>query len=296
MEEGYDHDDMYIMVEDEFHSIAQTFTQHLHHAEYQRLKKKAKNATPPEFKPTEAMRVEARKKIEARALRARQKDALENITNGVSLSADEEEEHDDPWLGTSLAGLMTDASKQKRMALVGLEKVQSSTRAAKGFGRGTGDSPAGRVEKMSVFDIFSAQKKGNDAALEQEDESSEVDLDPPSVQAPPSRPNPQETSIGRKADDSHDQRSKAAASAASSKPRSPMPQADPKPCARFREPSVAARKLFENFDNFEDSDNISSVARKSKPPPLASPSRKDRRPKSVKDRKMQLNDIPTFLI
>lgn len=294
MHEGYEHDDIYRMVEDEFHSVAQTFTQNLHHAEYQRLKKKAKNVAPPTFKPTEGMRVETRKKMEARALRARQKDTLGSIMNGVDLSADEEGRQDDPWLGTTLAGLMTDASNQKRTALVGLEKIPSSTRAAKGFGRGTGDSPANRKEKMTVFDISRAPKNDIDTALEKEGESSEVVLGFSKDSVPPSRHTPRPTSRSRRIDESHEQRSTAASNAASLKSRPPIPQADPIPRARFREPSIASRKLFEDFENLEGSEDLSSVARKSRPTPLAS--KKDRRPKPVRDKRMQLNDIPTFLV
>ncbi|KAL9627587.1 MAG: hypothetical protein Q9164_007560, partial [Protoblastenia rupestris] len=173
--EGYDHDDIYIMVEDEFHSVAQTFTQHLHHAEYQRLKKKARAAAPPTFQPTDQMRTEGKKKLEAKALHSKQKNAVQNITNGINFSAEEDEEQDDdPWLGTSLAGLMTDSNVQKRTALVGLEKMQSTTRAAKGFARGMGDNPPGRKEKLSALDMSAGQRKGKENAINgQEHESAE---------------------------------------------------------------------------------------------------------------------------
>ncbi|KAL2021348.1 hypothetical protein VTK56DRAFT_7319 [Thermocarpiscus australiensis] len=43
MIEGFDHDDKYRMVEDEFRAVAGEFTKHLHAAEYQRLKNLAKS-------------------------------------------------------------------------------------------------------------------------------------------------------------------------------------------------------------------------------------------------------------
>jgi predicted nucleic acid-binding Zn ribbon protein len=43
MDEGLDKDDMFRMVEDEFLDMAKQFTQHLHAAEYQRLKKAARS-------------------------------------------------------------------------------------------------------------------------------------------------------------------------------------------------------------------------------------------------------------
>ncbi|KAF2152294.1 hypothetical protein K461DRAFT_278512 [Myriangium duriaei CBS 260.36] len=56
LHEGYDADDGHMMVEDEFLATAQLYTQHLHYAEYARLKKAARereNATPG--KPTNIM-------------------------------------------------------------------------------------------------------------------------------------------------------------------------------------------------------------------------------------------------
>jgi hypothetical protein len=295
MIEGYDHDDIYIMVEDEFHSVAQTFTQHLHHAEYQRLKKKARDAAPPTFQPTERMRAETRKKLEARALYAKQKDAVGDITNGVNLLEDEEQE-DDPWLGTSLSGLMTDVSCHKRTALVGLEKIQSSTRAAKGFARGTGNSPPDRREKMSVFDIFSAPKKGADDALhEQEHEINMNHLDHPfpKEKGTVARPIPRqtfsrETGISRKATSNPT----ANLTSISMPPSSARTNTYSSSHPRFREPSMATRKLFDEFDHFEALDKASNLPGKAK----ASPSRRDSQSKQTKTRKMEMSDIPTFLV
>jgi hypothetical protein len=299
MREGYDNDDIYIMVEDEFHSMAQNFTNHLHHAEYERLKKKAKDMAPPTFQPTAHMRIEARKKLEARALRARQKDALGNLTNGVSLSADEDSEQDDPWLGTSLAGLMTDVNNQKKTALVGLEKVQSSTRASKGFGRGIGNSPPrGRKEKMSVFDIFGAGKGKDKEAIThvEEHETSGHDLDPPSkANAILAQPLGTESfTSGETRANSKPKPSKATSDVNSNAVRIPDTETGSyvRPRPRFREPSVAARKLFDDFDELDAAEETSSLFRKSK----RSPSKRDNKSKQITGRKMQLNDIPTFLV
>jgi hypothetical protein len=296
--EGYNHDDIYIMVEDEFHSVAQAFTQHLHHAEYQRLKKKAREAPPPAFQPTDHMRLETRKKLEARALREKQKTAIGDITNGVNVLEEEEDEQDDePWLGTSLAGFMTDAGSQKRTALVGLEKIQSTTRAARGFGRGTGDSPVNRKEKMSVFDIFGPAEKGEgDVVHEREIERLGDDLHPVST-----------TKITLPSSKSHEKQSSHKAGivhelASISAPRlvnnaaeallSTNKAADSRHAARTREPSVAARKLLDDFDKFDTVKSGSKVANTSRHPP----SRKDNKSKQTKERKIQMNDIPTFLV
>lgn len=293
--EGYDHDDIYIMVEDEFHSVAQTFTQHLHHAEYQRLKRKARDAAPPTFQPTEQMRAEARRKLEAKALHAKQKVAVGNLTKGVNLSVEvDEEQDDDPWLGTSLAGLMTDANAQKRTALVGLEKIQSDTRAARGFGRGTGDGPAFRKEKMSVFDIFAGRRKAEEnVPNEQEHESRNNELGlSPKTKATFSGPRHQENSRSREPGFSHEPTPKPTGSSTTEPSSSIRNAADSGSHRRFREPSVAARKLFDDFDNFETLERTTHTARKPGPPR----SRREIKTKQKKDTKMQMHDIPTFLV
>lgn len=293
MVEGYDHDDIYIMVEDEFHSVAQTFTQHLHHAEYQRLKKKARDAAPPTFQPTDQMRTEVKKKLEARALHAKQKDAVRNITTGINLSADEDgEQDDDPWLGTSLAGLMTDANVQKRTALVGLEKMQSTTRAAKGFGRGMGDSPPSRKGKMSVLDISAGQRKDKENTINEQGRG-RVENDPKHsrrLQVTASVIRPQESSRNGELRNSREADHKSTGSLTkTSDPPSIKNAADSISHSRFREPSKATRKLFDEFDDF---DHTPSFLKR----PTASPSRKDHKRKQTKDRKLQMNDIPTFLV
>ena len=197
---GYQNDDKYRMVEDDFYSIAQSFTAHLHHAEYRRRKKQAKAAAARDGTPTGVqnangdmkMRVETKRKIQARELHARQRDAVGDVAkpawksgkkgddggslvvsgkqkgrrkgeaeteeNDVDEDEDEEDEENkdednDPWLGTSLAGLMTDIRRdRKKTALVGLERIQSSTKAARGLNRGflTGDEWREKEEKKNV--------------------------------------------------------------------------------------------------------------------------------------------------
>jgi hypothetical protein len=295
MMEGYDHDDVYLMVEDEFHSIAQSFTQHLHHAEYQRLKKKARDAAPPTFQPTKNMSAETRKKLEARAMHAKQKDTVANLTNGLNLSDGDEEQEDDPWLGTSLAGLMTDANVQKRTALVGLEKMQSDTRAARGFGRGTGDSPAGRKEKMSVFDVFARSGKAKGSITEEQKQESRVSAlgDPPGAKATISKPKRQENPGSHNPGISHKSALKAPGSLTATEPASSTLHAtDPSSHTRSRQPSVAARRLFDNFDKLDELERRTHPARKAGSPRT----RRDSKPVQRKERRMQMHDIPTFLV
>src|ERR1700733_2480314 len=139
MHEGYDADDIFMVVEDEFQTVAQSFTHHLHHAEYGRMKKKARMASPPTPTiPLDGMRAETRNRLEAKNLSSRQNRAIKDMIGVTDLASPEEEEEEeekanDPWQGTSLAGLMSKDGTQARTALIGLEQIPSSTRAARGF-------------------------------------------------------------------------------------------------------------------------------------------------------------------
>ncbi|KAF3400534.1 hypothetical protein DPV78_005800 [Talaromyces pinophilus] len=147
---GFENDDMYIMVEDEFYAIAQQFTRHLHHAEYVRRKKQAKKMNASVLRemerPTDGMtrmsNATLRRK-ESERLHERQRKGLEPTVRRpedsddvpaeeVEMDDEEEEREDDPWYGTSLHTFM--ASPRKNRSLVGLEKIRSKTRAAAGFG------------------------------------------------------------------------------------------------------------------------------------------------------------------
>ena len=149
MREGLEQDDIYMMVEDEFHTVAKTFTHHLHQAEYARYKEQTKrqNAaavneiTRPVDSMTE-MRTETKRKKEAQVKHKRQKEALNDMTARIGRPAGSDEDSeldadkdDDPWVGTDLQFLMTSPQKSKS-TLTGLQGVKSSTRAAAGFSQG----------------------------------------------------------------------------------------------------------------------------------------------------------------
>lgn len=129
------------MVEDEFYAIAQTFTQHLHYAEYVRRKKEAKAQSSAEIgtikRPTDGktpMSKELQQKKEAEARAARQKAGLGNVAgHGDKDDTDDDDDDDDTWAGTHLYGLMTSPSKSR--SLLGTHTLKSSTRAAAGFGQ-----------------------------------------------------------------------------------------------------------------------------------------------------------------
>ena len=135
------------MVEDEFYAMAQTFTKHLHYAEYVKRKKEAKLQNAAAIRnlarPTDGVtpKSEEMKRTEAAAaLSARQRAGLEKMGGKrPQLDSDKEEDdtdEDDGLAATSLGYLMT--SPRKARSLVGMQGVKSSTRAAAGFAQTSG--------------------------------------------------------------------------------------------------------------------------------------------------------------
>lgn len=204
MQEGLDRDDIYIMVEDEFQAVAKTFTQHLHHAEYMRLKKlvRTQNASTISTisRPVDSitkMREETKKKKEAEAKSAKQQTALQQIMGRArgrrpqtdsENSESDEEKHDDPWVGTTLQGLMTKSPHKPHTSLTGLQGVKSSTRAAAGYSK-----PESRpLQRPKLFDLSPTagqRKRPNpppQPANDEEDATSSGDDD--DLDAPISKP------------------------------------------------------------------------------------------------------------
>lgn len=158
MRPGLSADDIYIMVEDEFLSTARLYTQHLHHAEYVRLKRlAATRKTSPSAssisRPVDSitkMREETKRRKEAEKHARKVKDGMEKLVGeverkladtqtqagGSEVEFEEEERMDAPGIGTVLGDLMKTGPRREGGGLGGLEGVKSSTRAAKGFGRG----------------------------------------------------------------------------------------------------------------------------------------------------------------
>lgn len=132
MQEGFEADDIFMMVEDEFLSTAKTFTQHLHHAEYVRFKKLAKsrgadvlNAIQRPVDGKTAQSNGLRMQLEGNEKRQKIREAMSDGDEG---SGDEDAYMRDPML----AGLMAGEKTVKR-DLSGLTNKITNTRAAAGF-------------------------------------------------------------------------------------------------------------------------------------------------------------------
>ena len=309
MHDGYQADDIYMLVEDEFQTVAQSFTRHLHHAEYVRMKEKARDAPHTVPEPVNGMRPETKQRLQAQALHARQRSAVKGMVQGAApenSSEEDEAKEDDPSLGTSLAGLMAADGNHKKTALVGLEKISSSTRAAHGFSSGARDSSGRRTEKKSILEIFGGrQKKGQEPATQvpeyfEEDEEDDGDLESP----PKPRPLRSNTETPISGEDRFSSRPAKHAQRLSERIlQNGTPQLELVPvsqtrveCSRLasRFPTMSARRTIGDFDDFDE--DLDDLPPHPKPVFGGSMDSVSRRNIREKDKKARLQEVPTFIV
>ncbi|KAK5696559.1 hypothetical protein LTR97_007862 [Elasticomyces elasticus] len=182
MREGYTADDAWMMVEDEFQSVAQAFTKHLHHAEYAKLKRSSKARGQDTLqaikRPTDgrtAQSVGTKLKLEADAKDKR----IQGGLKGMGVEEEGEDEDNDEYMhDPHLAGLMT-GSQRATQDLTGLVKPRANTRAAAGFK----NSPQKAREKpwfAKGTASESAVSKSKPVVHESEESDDDDDLDGPS--------------------------------------------------------------------------------------------------------------------
>lgn len=142
MEDGFDHDDRYRMVEDEFLDAAKEFTRHLHAREYARMKKAARSqnaATINSISRPVTMRMpdQTKRKVESVARSKKQATSLRGLLGKQRNISESDEDSDGAgsvWLGTALHGLM-ESPRKSSATLATLGSFNSATRAAAGFKR-----------------------------------------------------------------------------------------------------------------------------------------------------------------
>ncbi|CAG8041215.1 unnamed protein product [Penicillium olsonii] len=186
---GLDRDDGWVMVEDEFYAVAQTYTQHLHYAEYIRRRKEVKEnhgslsediERPTDDRTLLPKSVERQRELEA--LRKRQNAGLAQLADERSNEVVEDD--DDLWAGTHLHDLMT--SPRKSRSLAGIQNLRSSSRAAAGFGQALGTRA--RVNSIGSFTTEKKRPETETIEIDEEtasDSDDDLDLEGPSPMAPP---------------------------------------------------------------------------------------------------------------
>jgi hypothetical protein len=178
MKDGFHADDIYRMVEDEFLATAKLYTQHIHFAEYVRLKKLAasrgKDALAGLHRGTDG------KTPKSTTLQLRQ-EAKDNAAQRAQDQSDSDDD-DEYLMDPQLAGLMTGGSRFREVLSQDLtSKIpanKSNTRAAAGYSQ----SPH---KEHKTFDMFGAEQSRklskstsrSSLVISGDDETDEDDLD-----------------------------------------------------------------------------------------------------------------------
>lgn len=134
MVDGFDDDDQWRMVEDEFCAVAGHFTAHLHAAQYRRLKEEAKkqdpNTIPNISRPVIAPPTShVKRRQTALALAAAQRKGVKAALSRINDEETEDEDEEIPWKDTHLAGLMN-SPRKKVQPLPRMTSIVGGSRAA----------------------------------------------------------------------------------------------------------------------------------------------------------------------
>ncbi|PGH07017.1 hypothetical protein GX51_02057 [Blastomyces parvus] len=331
MKEGLDNDDQYIMVEDEFLATAQSFTRHLHHAEYVRKKNetKIKNASAIKalVRPTDVksnLSAESRKNMQSEENSARHKVALselKKIAGRPPVDSEvedegiesEEDKDDDPWVGTSLQNLMT--YQTKHQSLVGLHGIRSTTRAALGFSKAPVGLPGGSRKRS--YDAHSTPTRGAEICPHFIDDESttgdddDLDAQPrrsKSIQIPTPNPRPATSRNNTYATVSLSTQTRIQSVSRSDPQEGINVSHESGETTSHRRtafvPPKRTSKIMSLFDDSDDeiptktmkneneNDNNKAQVRKRSPSETSS---NKRREKDEKSKKSRLNEVPTFL-
>lgn len=138
MIDGFQNDDKYRMVEDEFLDIAKEYTQHLHAAEYLRLKAAARNkgaaAAGEITRPVIGSMPDATKrKLESIERAKEQAEAVAKLKKDkAKMEYESDAEAPEPWLGTALHGLM-EKPNRTTFTITDVVDTASTSKAARGF-------------------------------------------------------------------------------------------------------------------------------------------------------------------
>lgn len=313
--EGFDNDDIYMMVEDEFYAVAQSFTKHLHFAEYVRQAKEAKSQNASKFQdlahPTDGVTPmsDETKKKEAESLAERQKKGQGMLENNERSRRDKEEGdnvlQDDSWAGTSLYDLMM--SPRRSRNLVGAQRIKSSTRAAAGFVQSQNSSVGGiAVPGLSSLPLSSREQDRRGSI--QETASSDDDLDVQPTTTVKRRIEDIKTPKTEKSTESITPTPKRSISHAPNNSIKPKPETEPiptptpsintagnktRPSPSPLKPKSRGRILFDDFDGLpEPASNISMQKQERE----SSSSIEKNASGCESKKKSRLNEVPTFVL
>ncbi|KUI61600.1 hypothetical protein VP1G_08755 [Cytospora mali] len=150
MIDGFDNDDQWRMVEDEFYAVAGHFTAHLHAAEYRRLREEARSQNADSIRTisrpvTAPPTSHVKRRQAALALATAQRQGVKAAMSRINGEDTEDEDDEIPWKGTHLAGLMNSPRKKVQpLANMTLTTRGSHTVALSSRGNGLGSPSASR--------------------------------------------------------------------------------------------------------------------------------------------------------
>jgi hypothetical protein len=283
MVEGMEYDDKWRMVEDEFLSVAQTFTVHLHAAEYKRQQKMVKSRNADTInsisRPVTGMMPEqTKRKLEAVARAKTQRSAVEDV---VVKKAEDDDDSDDggglPYFGTTLHGLM-DSPRKKAASLAKSGTIVATTRAAAGFKQSAAQLKPDRKQESPQSKVAIRAMEAN----KPEDSVTESSEDDDDLDAP--IPAPKLTTHVRKPALTSDFYSKSSTSITEITRSFPEPKRS----------SLATSKTNSFSGSVPQSNNVSPEI-VSRPSRLEQARRQKAKLEKEKKEKQTLDIIPTFL-
>ncbi|ROV90667.1 hypothetical protein VPNG_10116 [Cytospora leucostoma] len=168
MIEGFDNDDQWRMVEDEFYAVAGHFTAHLHAVQYRRLREEARNqnnnalrtiARPVTAPPTSHVK----RRQAALALATAQRQGIRTAMSRINVEDTEDEDDEIQWKGTHLAGLMS-SPRKKAPPLASMSTAFGVSRAAvsSSQGRHLGSPSASQMASARHHGNLSSTKSAHD--------------------------------------------------------------------------------------------------------------------------------------
>lgn len=186
MVDGFQNDDKYRMVEDEFLDIAKEYTQHLHAAEYLRLKAAARHksaATAGEMtRPIIGSMPDATKrKLESIDRAKKQAEAVAKLKKEkAKMEYESDPEAPEPWLGTALHGLMEEPTRTTS-TITDVVDTASTSKAARDFkGNKVGRVDGYGLDSGDETDEAPSRRPAQ-IRQEAETESEDDDLDAPII-------------------------------------------------------------------------------------------------------------------
>ncbi|KAK7735582.1 hypothetical protein SLS53_007496 [Cytospora paraplurivora] len=172
MIEGFENDDQWRMVEDEFYAVAGHFTAHLHAVQYRRLREEAKNqnanalrtiSRPVTAPPTSHVR----RRQTALALATAQRQGIRTAMSRINVEDTEEDDEEIPWRGTHLAGLMS-SPRKKAQPLANLSTAFGVSLAAASSSQGRHPSSPSTSQMASAWHhggVFPTKSAGGHRAV-----------------------------------------------------------------------------------------------------------------------------------